>query len=325
MAAGRYPKRTRSQIKYCELDPEESEGESEDDGDECPPPSKRVKVSHSSKPRSKNKIFPFMDLPAELRNKIYHECLVSEQLDDQGRPSFYFAASRRRYKYTVTRCTRANLAGLKYRGYRNGLYGFHSICNPEDDASKADDGAKSLTTNLLATCKAVYNEAAPLLFQQRFIFHDSMALMNFMSGCTPQAASLIRHIEVLQWLQTRSRKNVGFLATSMLAAKGCTNLQSLVIAGSLGWFHSYSWRRPDRAREIYDRVASKVYKDFYPWLETVGIEKGNLYEGVRVLDIEDVNWRNARTGSDKDNGKAARSFKAAYEKSLKKLIRENWL
>lgn len=40
MAAGRYPKRTRTQVKYCEIDPEESESESEDDAEDCPPPSK---------------------------------------------------------------------------------------------------------------------------------------------------------------------------------------------------------------------------------------------------------------------------------------------
>lgn len=111
----------------------------------------------------------------------------------------------------------------------------------------------------------------------------------------------------------------------MLAAKRCMNLQSLVISGSLGWFHDYAWRRPDRAREIYDRVASKVYKDFYPWLETLGRAKGNMYEGLKVLDIGDANWQNSRTKSNVEEWKLEEaSFKAAYEKSLKKLIRKNW-
>lgn len=40
MAAGRYPKRARTQIDYAELDKEASEGECEEYGDEFPPPSK---------------------------------------------------------------------------------------------------------------------------------------------------------------------------------------------------------------------------------------------------------------------------------------------
>lgn len=37
---GRYPKRERAEVKYCEVDIGESESESEDDADECPPPTK---------------------------------------------------------------------------------------------------------------------------------------------------------------------------------------------------------------------------------------------------------------------------------------------
>lgn len=40
MAAGRYPKRTRTHIDYSELEREESESNFEDDADECAPPSK---------------------------------------------------------------------------------------------------------------------------------------------------------------------------------------------------------------------------------------------------------------------------------------------
>lgn len=40
MAAGRYPKRTRTHIDYSELEREESEVNFEDELDERPPPSK---------------------------------------------------------------------------------------------------------------------------------------------------------------------------------------------------------------------------------------------------------------------------------------------
>lgn len=77
--------------------------------------------------------------------------------------------------------------------------------------------------------------------------------------------------------------------------------------------------------EIHDRVARKVYKDFHPWLEMVGRAKGNMYEGLRALDIGDATWLRSSAHSKMGNEEEARCLQEAYEKSLKKLIRENWL
>lgn len=88
---------------------------------------------------------------------------------------------------------------------------------------------------------------------------------------------------------------------------------------------SYTWRPKGRAMEIHDRVARKVYRAFYPWLETVGRAKGNRYEGLKVLDIGNATWRGTSAHPKLDNGEEEKSLKAAYEKSLKKLIRTNWL
>lgn len=268
-----------------------------------------------------------MNLPAEIRNKIYHECLVSDQKDDQNRPAFYFIASKRRYRHTVTRCTSDEVvrSSNSTHSFRHRRSVYHSKFHAGNAASKSNDGIKPLTTNILATCKAIYAEAGSLLFQQRFIFLDSMALMNFMSECTPQAAAFIRHIEVLDWVQTRSRKNVGYLAISILAAKGTVNLESFVISGTLGHFIQYAWKEPDRMMEIYDRVARKVYKDFYPLLELLGRAKGNVYEGLKVLDIGDATWHTTSARSELNDENSARVLKNSYEKSLKKLIRQNWI
>lgn len=268
-----------------------------------------------------------MDLPAEIRNKIYNECLVSDQFDDQDRPSFYFLASKKRHRHTVTRCTtdEAVRNSNSTRSFRHRRSVYHSKYGTDNDASEFYDAIKPLTTNILATCKAIYAEAGSLLFQQRFIFLDSMALMNFMSECTPQAAAFIRHIEVLDWVQTRSRKNIGYLAISILAAKGTVNLESFVISGSLGRFMQFAWREPSRMMDIHDRVARKVYKDFYPWLEMLGRAKGNMYEGLKVLDIGDATWHTSSARSKLDDEESARLLKSSYEKSLKQLIRQNWI
>lgn len=76
--------------------------------------------------------------------------------------------------------------------------------------------------------------------------------------------------------------------------------------------------------EIHDRVARKVYRDFFPWLETVGRAKENMYEGLRVLDIGDATWHSSSARPKLDDEEQARCLNEAYEKSLKKLIRENW-
>lgn len=153
--------------------------------------------------------------------------------------------------------------------------------------------------------------------------------MSFMSECTPQAAALIRHIKVKDWLQTRSHKNVGFLAISLLAAKGCVNLESLKIAGSLGYFHTNSWASDQRSIPMHERVARKVYREFYPWLEAVGRVSGNMYEGLAVLNIGNATWNyispSWRTKNDQSQEEEKKTaLKAAYTKALKKLIRDNW-
>lgn len=256
-----------------------------------------------------------MRLPAELRNKIYHECLVSDELDDADHQSFYFLASKRGHRHTVDRCTRENAGASHYYNlyHRYNKQPFH---RQSDDSSKTSL-VKSLSVNLLATCKAIYAEAAPLLYHQRFVFCDTMALMNFMSECKPQTAEHIRHIDILRWLQTRSRKNVGFLAISMLAAKGAVNLQSLRVAGSLGYFSPSHWRDQRRCMTVHDRVARKVYKDFYPWLEAVGRTSGYMYQALAVLDIGHATWASSTYKWDEDE---RGNVKAPYEKALKKLI-----
>lgn len=264
-----------------------------------------------------------MELPAETRNQIYRECLVSDQRDEKGRPSFYLHHVRRGHRHTVTRGAWEDENTSAWHYHRHRGYNWNH-CDVEAESEAAE--VKTLGVSLLATCKAIYAETAPLLYHQRFVFRDGMALIGFMSECTPRAGGLIRNIEILQWLKTRSRKNIGFLAISLLAAKGCVNLNSLEVADALGWFHTYGGLGSERKNQaIHDRVARKVYSDFYPWLEAVGRASGNMYKGLSVLDIGVATWQRSSASAYLDGQEKEASLISAYHKALKKLIRENWL
>lgn len=279
-------------------------------------------MSRSRRPLPKQKIFPFMELPAEIRNQIYHECLVSDQLDEEGRPSFYFHHTRRGHRNTVTRGEWEDVDTTaryycRYRGYGN--FG-------DSKAGSEVAEVKPLAASLLAACKAIYAETAPLLYHQRFVFRDNMALIAFISESSPQAAGLIRHIKVLHWLKTRARKNLGFLAMSLLAAQGCVNLSSLEVADSIGWFcGTSSWRPRSDFYAVHSQVARRVYSDFYPWLEAMGRASGDIYKGLSVLDIGTETWKRSYLPWRLDGQDKKKALILAYHKALKKLIRENWL
>ena len=61
----------------------------------------RAKITKSTKPLKPNKIFPFMRLPAELRNKIYYECLCSNQYDQKDRAALYFDSTTKNFRNTM--------------------------------------------------------------------------------------------------------------------------------------------------------------------------------------------------------------------------------
>ena len=190
----------------------------------------------------------------------------------------------------------------------------------EDDKEipgKAAD--KRLGMNILALNQALYNEAAPMVYRQRLVFADTVALMAFASLLSPRTAKLIRHIEVRDWNLTRSRKSMGFIAMSMLAAKGVTNLEKLHINCTIGYFSSYR-RTEQEATSVSKRVARKIYRDCFLWLETVGraklLEGESRWAGIDMLDVNEDNFQQYFSSTD-----ASEEGKMAFKKELKRLLR----
>jgi hypothetical protein len=159
---------------------------------------------------------------------------------------------------------------------------------------------ESLSPGLLATCKQVYCEAASILYAQRIVFADSAAFVSFAGQLSPMAAKALRHLEIRCWTSTRSRKSMGYLGMSMLAAKGAVNLERFSLNCSLGYFDSYSYRRRVKDDSIPKRIARKVYRDCYPWLDAVAAhrlddgETGNMdemYAGIETIMVGKANFQ----------------------------------
>ena len=117
---------------------------------------------------------------------------------------------------------------------------------------------------------------------------------------------------------------MGYLGMTLLAAKGAFNLERLHINCSLGYFHSWAWRNSNRAQPLPKRVARKVYRDCYPWLEAVGVHRatnpeGELNEMHAGIDILEINERNF--GPDTVSEKEREETHREYRKELRKLVR----
>lgn len=80
-----------------------------------------------------------------------------------------------------------------------------------------------LSTNLLATCKQVYNEAILLVYHQPFVFHNSEAVHIFLANMRPTTINLLKDVTILQ-LRSRGVNNNALLS-GLRHATGLTRLR----------------------------------------------------------------------------------------------------
>ncbi|OAG08068.1 uncharacterized protein CC84DRAFT_1203551 [Paraphaeosphaeria sporulosa] len=343
-AEPRYPKRKRAEVHY---DYEDAENTDDDSELEYTMPVKRARTT---KPPPKHKIFPFMALPAELRNRIYEECLPSPtKLPDSyegNREGIWLSFTQRSYKKTVAyvpsldetelenvqfgigfvaRATRRGTGRGRGRGQASSL-----PSNAHDDSESQNEepqtGPKTFGFNILSVCKQIYDEAAPMMYARPLVFTDVDGLFGFAAKLSPRTAKLIRSIEIRCWTPTRSRKSQGYNSIAMLAAKGVTSLTSLFINCSMGYFINRSYygyyaglgRKQRKDTPTPKRIARKVYRDCHLWLEAMGAVHGDFYKGVEVLQLSgEMFLRGGGTWAE-----VGKEDKAIYKKELQRLLRE---
>ncbi|OCK79626.1 hypothetical protein K432DRAFT_354524 [Lepidopterella palustris CBS 459.81] len=253
-----YSKRKRPQISYYEGDTDDDDWYKSDDSiDEFSPNKVRPQ------PLPKHKIFPFLSLPAELRNLIYGYALV----DDFG---VFLRSKTKHYRRTVERGISDGLAYSLSRYSRRRRY----LPQPMETIEPEFTLPSFLVLN-----RQIYTEALPILYSNKFILEDTTALHAFIANLTPTNRALLENITIRRWGCTKSHKALNHPGLTMLV--GCVNLKHLSFDCRIGLA-----RGPKR-------IARQIYRDGFHWFEAVGTAKGKFDAAVELVDLCAENWQRA--------------------------------
>lgn len=299
VAISPYSKRKRPQISYYEGCSEDSDWYESDDSTAESRPSKKSKgTPKSSRPLPKRKIFPFLSLPAELRNAIYALALTKEN-------GIYLVSKTKNYRRVVelapsNQQPRSNYPTIRHRR------GYVAFSNPgEKETPKA---VPNLAIALLATNRQIYSEALPILYSNTFMLEDTTALHAFMANLNPKTRSLLETISIRSWGRTKSHKALNHPGLTMLAE--AVNLKRLHfdthIAGGGG----------------PQRVARQIYRDGFHWLEAVGSAKGKKDAAVELIEVLEDNWQrySRATRRGELEGRGPQHDLEAFRDELRKLL-----
>ncbi|KAF3053907.1 hypothetical protein E8E11_011781 [Didymella keratinophila] len=252
-ASGRYSKRKRTQVNYRmeELDFEDSDFESEGEVARA----KKQRKTAASRPLPKRKIFPFFQLPAEIRNMIYSYALV----DPSG---IKFVAVQRHKRRCVQRVSEKTFRQISRRSY----YQSNTI---NDDA---DEQAVELVPSLLAVNKQIHREGCDILYSNELVFADPIALYAFMLNIGRGGSVLrIKTMRLKGWGYGRTSK--AYNNSCFTSLRDAENLEKFYIDCSVGWY-----RQPKNA-------AQQIYRDAHGWLEDVARVKGKFDAALEILEV----------------------------------------
>ncbi|KAH6642185.1 hypothetical protein C7974DRAFT_384994 [Boeremia exigua] len=263
-ASGRYSKRKRTQVNYRmeEMDVDEMDGEFEEDVK----PKKQRKTA-SSRPLPKRNIFPFLQLPAEIRNMIYTYALT----DPSG---IKFVAVQRNRRRCVERVSDKTF---------NQVSNYRSPYQSNKINSDANERAASLVPSLLATNKQIYQEGCDILYGNELVFADTVALYAFMINLGPGSASHLRKMRLTGWGRGRTSKAYNNACFAVLI--WATNLEKLYIDSTFSYYR------------LPKLCAQQIYRDAFPWLEAVGRAKKKADAALEVLEVAAGSLRGGYYGS----------------------------
>ncbi|OCL05464.1 hypothetical protein AOQ84DRAFT_366620 [Glonium stellatum] len=267
-----YPKRKRPQVSYYEG--EEGDFFDSDYSDTEPCPAKKSKATpKSSRPLPKRKIFPFLSLPAELRNAIYALALT----DKDG---IYLVSKTKDYRRIVELAPvdpvfRTVHSRARFGRIRGGYLDLSDSKEPEPPKA-----IPCLATALLATNRQIYSEAQPVLYSNTFMLEDTTALHAFMASLSPKTRGLLETISIHGWGYTKAHKALNHPGLTMLA--DAVNLRQLHFDTRIAYGGDPK------------RVARQIYRDGFHWLEAVGLAKGRKDAAVELIEVAETNWDRSR-------------------------------
>jgi hypothetical protein len=208
----------------------------------------------------KSKIFPFLQLSAEIRNIIYNYALV----DASG---ISFMGSFKHRRRTVERISAEAQSHVQGMGIRNSRFVQGSNGGEPDEFEEP----VKLVPSLLSVCKQIHQECCGILYSNEFVFTDTFALYNFLLNLGPSGSKYLKHLRLLGWGYGRGMKGYNHSCFAVLV--WATNIKTLHLEDTAG----YSRQPKDNATQLY--------RDAFPWLEAVGIAKGKADAAVDILQF----------------------------------------
>ena len=246
----------------------------------------------SNKPLSKNKIFPFDRLPAELKNHIYQLTLTTPE-------PIFLVSKTKAYRHTIHReiMTPGNASG-SHRRSRYRRYWNPSIPSSLSTAQPTTE-LTPLVPNLLLLNKQIYAEAQPILYgANAFAVEDTAALHSFLANIRPRNVATLTDITINGWGDTRALKVMNNPALTLLAS--ATRLKRLFVNCRI----HYSGPKG---------VARQLFRDGHHWFESLGAA------AVEAVEILEENLGYHRFGPmkkiEKEKGEA--EMKAELKRMLK--------
>ena len=254
-------------------------------------------VAISSRPLPKRKIFPFLKLPAEIRNIIYEYTLT----DPSGINLVGVFKHKRRNVERISAKLQASLA--EGSSWSDAHRMNNSIRNNQEEEPAP------LVTSLLAVNKQIHQEGVDILYgKNEFIFTDSFALYNFMINLGPSRSKSLRTLRILGWLHGRAMKAYNHSCFAVLV--WATNITAFHIDSQIGWYRASKYG------------ADQLYRDAFPWMESVGMAQGKVDAVVDIIKLGEDNFdgRNSyhrySSQAPKSNDDMYEEFKTALRKSL---------
>lgn len=234
------------------------------------------------------KTFPFLELPPELRNKIYGYCLVDPD-------EIVLRSKTKNFRRSIVRTDSEGVGVRK-------------------------EPRQELRPAILAVCSQIYEEASPLLYGQSIHVDDTMTLHAFIACTSHRNRLLLREIVVHSWGMGRgAHKAMNHPALTLLAT--CTNLEHVFFACQIHWG---SYHRNENTIKL---VARQLYRDGFHFLEAIGAARGNQDAAIDVVEIHENHYGQFPGGilagfPDEDQKYAAmESDREAFRDELKKLLR----
>lgn len=218
-------------------------------------------VTHSKSRIKKQppKTFNFMDLPGELKNKIYDQALKHHE-------PIILVTKTKQHRHVIQ-------FGMDHdfdRGTPRPHWGYMVRKVPYRPATGI--AKPFIVPNLLAVSRQVYAEAQPILYGGNvFILKDPAVLHTFCAKIGPRNCAALKELVLKEYGYSGVSKAMNHAAFTMLASAGAVNLNRIHLDCDV---HCFGGKL----------IAKTMMRDGHFWFEAVGLAKGKWDAAVDMLD-----------------------------------------